>query len=110
MHGENALSASESAREEERGWDITTGILPGVGRRATWMGLELSSASGGKEMPASLSISSNASPKGSRWITSVVSGIRVQGTNDSRTLRSASPKTFECAAQDSESRWSSEQS
>ena len=70
------------------------------------------SSSGGKEIPAPLRTESpKILPESSRCITRNVSGsLRLDCVNDSRTVRSSLPKTLERVAQDSESRWSSEQS
>ena len=68
------------------------------------------SPSEGMEMFESRIISSNVLPKSSVWMTSTDSDMRVDGENDKRTLRSASPNTFDCDAHDSEERWSIAQS
>ena len=72
----------------------------------------LGSSSGGKEIPAPLSTeSAKMLPESSRWITRNTSGsLRLHCVNDNRTVRSSSPKSLERMAQDSEPRWSSEQS
>ena len=57
----------------------------------------LRSASGGKEMMASWSISSKTLAKGSKWTASVLFstlGHRVDGVKDGRTIRSESPKSL----------------